>query len=158
MGDRKAELRDGLARERRYFLDAVAALGEEGLARSAGDASDWTCKDLIGHVAFAEGGMIPLARVGAGDPAPQLPEGFDIDRWNESRLRRARREEVPQLLERLAASREQLLAVLDTLGDADFDRPVSHPTQGATTVAGIFQIIAWHEHLHAEELWAAAKG
>ena len=157
MSDRKAVLRDELSRDRRFFLDAVAALGEADLPRSVGHASDWTIKDLIGHIAYAEAGMIPLARVGAGDPAPQLPDDFDIDRWNESRVRRARREGVPQLLERLATSREQLLALLDTLDDDALDRPVTHPTQGATTVAGIFRIIGGHERLHGEELRAAAR-
>jgi hypothetical protein len=155
MSERKANLREGLARDRQFLLDTVAALSEEDLALSCGHESDWTVKDLIGHISYAEGSMIPLAQGGAAGEAHKQPPDFDIDRWNDSRIRRARAQTVPQLLERLAASREQLLALLDTLGDADLDRPVYHPTQQDTTVEGIFHIIAWHERLHAGELRAA---
>src|SRR5262245_19221572 len=120
--ERKAKLREGLARDRQILLDAVAALTEEDYARSCGHESDWTVKDLIGHIAYAEGSMIPLAQGGVAGEARKQPPDFDIDRWNESRVRRAREQSVPQLLERLATSREQLLALLDTLGDADLDR------------------------------------
>ena len=155
--ERKAKLREGLERDRQFFLEAVAALSEEELGRSCGHASDWTAKDLIGHIAYAEGGMIPLAQGGAtGGGAPKPPADFDIDRWNEGRVRRAREQSVPQLLERLATSRDQLLALLDALDDAALDRPVYHPTQHDTTVAGIFEIIAGHERLHGEELRAVA--
>lgn len=155
MSERKARLREELARDRQFFLDAVAGLTEQDLARSAGHASDWTVKDLIGHLAYAEGSMIPLAQGGAAGEARKQPPDFDIDRWNESRIRRAREQGVPQLLERLALSREQLLGLLDTLGDDDLDRPVYHPTQHNTTVEGIFRIIAGHERQHAEEIRAA---
>ena len=158
---RKAGLRERLERDRRYLLDTVAALTEEDLARSVGHASDWTAKDLVGHIAYAEGSMIPLVQVAQGDGATEgrrPPPDFDIDRWNDSRVRRARAQSVPQLLERLATSREQLLGVLDSLSDADLDRPVTHPTQGDTTVEGVFLIIAGHERLHAEELRAVAGG
>ncbi len=154
---RKAELRERLDSDRRYFLAAVAALTEEDLARSVGHASDWTARDLVGHIAYAEGGMIPLVQVAQGDgagTARRPPPDFDIDRWNDSRIRRARAQSVAELLERLATSREQLLGVLDTLGDADLDRPVYHPTQRDTTVEGVFRIIAGHERLHGEELHA----
>ena len=155
MSERKAKLREDLARDRQFFLDAVATLSEEDLARSAGHASDWTVKDLIGHLSYAEGSMIPLAQGGAAGESRKQPPDFDIDRWNESRIRRAREQSVPQLLERLAASREQLLALLDSLSEADLDRPVYHPTQQDTTVEGIFRIIAGHERIHAREVRAA---
>jgi uncharacterized protein (TIGR03083 family) len=156
MSDRKAQLREGLARDRQFLLDAIAALSEDDMARPCGHASDWTVKDLIGHIAYAEGSMIPLAQGGVAGDAHKQPPDFDIDRWNESRVRRARSQSLPELLARLATSREQLLSLLDTLTDADLARPVYHPTQKDTTVEGIFRIIAGHERLHGEELRAAA--
>ncbi len=158
---RKARLRERLDNDRRFFLEAVAALTEEDLARSVGHASDWTARDLVGHIAYAEGGMAPLVQVAQGDGATEArrpPPEFDIDRWNDSRIRRARAQSLDQLLERLATSREHLLGVLDALSEADLDRPVQHPTQGDTTVEGVFLIIAGHERLHGEELRAVVGG
>jgi hypothetical protein len=152
--ERKDQLRSRLTRGREMALAAVAALSETDLAKPVGHGSDWTAKDLIGHVAYAEGSMLPLIeRALAGDSA--LPRAdFDIDRWNDSRVRRARDQSVADLLARLTASRQDALALLNRLSEADLDRPATHPTVGATTVAGIFRIIAAHERDHAHELRA----
>lgn len=154
MGEGKASIREQLDADRRAFLDAVAALSAGDLGRTVWPGNDWTARDLIGHVAYAEGSMIPLIRGGLGGEVRQPPPDFDIDRWNESRLRRARGQSVGELLARLAESRAELLALLGGLSDADLDRPAHHTTQGPTTVAGIFRIIAGHERQHAGDLRA----
>jgi hypothetical protein len=152
--DRKEHLRGQLASGREALLTAVNTLSETDLARSVGHESHWTAKDLIGHIAYAEGSMLPLIeRAQAGDSAPPRAD-FDIDRWNDSRVRRARDQSVADLLGRLTASRQEALALLDRLSEGDLDRPATHPTVGVTTVAGIFRIIAAHERDHARELRA----
>lgn len=153
-GERKAQLRERLAAARTAFLEAAGALTEEGLARSVGHASDWTAKDLIGHVAYAEAGMLPIVQGALAGESRRTPPDFDIDRWNESRVRRAREQSVPELLARLEESRRDALAALDRLAAADLDRPVHHPVVGDTTVEGIFKVIAFHERSHARELRA----
>ncbi|HEX5504931.1 MAG TPA: DinB family protein [Thermomicrobiales bacterium] len=153
-GERKAQLRERLARGREEFLGAVAALDAADLARPVGAESAWTAKDLIGHVAYAEASMLPMIEGPlAGQPFKVRPD-FDLDRWNESRVRRASEQAVPDLLARLEESRRQTLARLDAMDDADLDRPTSHPRAPETTVEGIYRIIAGHERDHAAELRA----
>lgn len=157
-GGRKARLRERLAESRATFVAAARALSAEELGRTVGHDSHWTAKDLLGHVAYAEAGMLPMI---AGPPqgrAPEVAPDFDIDRWNEGRVRRAREQTVAQLLARLEESRGQALALLDGLTDADLDRPVTHPVAGDTTVEGIFRIIAHHERTHAKDLRAVHDG
>lgn len=152
--ERKDQLRDRLQRGRETLLAAVQILSETDLAKPVGHESHWTAKDLIGHIAYAEGSMLPLIeRALTGDSAPPSAD-FDLDRWNDSRVRRAREQSVADLLARLTASRQDALALLDRLSEADLDRPATHPTVGATTVAGVFRIIAAHERDHARELRA----
>ena len=154
--ERKVALREHLAQSRRAFLAAVAALDEAALGRSVGHASDWTAKDLIGHVAYAEASMLPMIQGAlAGASAGPNPD-FDLDRWNEGRVRRARGQSVTDLLARLDDSRAQCLALLDSLADADLDRPTYHPSLKETTVAGVFGVIGDHEAGHAGELRAIA--
>lgn len=153
--DRKATLRAELARTRQRFLDAVAALREEDFARPAGHQSDWTVKDLIGHVAYAEGSMLPMIEAPLKGQSRSIPADFDLARWNEGRVRRAREQSVAELVARLEASREQALALLDSLSDADLDRVTSHPVAPVTDVAGIFRIIAGHEREHTAEIDAS---
>ena len=155
--DRKARLRERLEAGRAEFLAAVEALTEEDLARPAGHESDWTVKDLIGHVAYAEGSMLPMIQRPLGGQAHRVPPDFDLDRWNAGRVRRAKEQPVAALLERLAESRRELLALLDGMDDADLDRPTSHPRMPNTTVEGIFRIIAGHERDHAGELRAVRE-
>lgn len=154
--DRKAAIRADLAGARQVFLDAVTTLRPADYGRSAGHESDWTVKDLLGHVAYAEGSMLPLIEAPLKGQARHVPPDFDLARWNEGRVRRAREQTVEELLARLEESRTRALALLDGLSDADLDRPTSHPIAPETDVAGIFRIIARHEREHAAELRAAS--
>ena len=98
--------------------------------------------------------MLPMIQRPLAGQAHQIPSDFDLDRWNDSRVRRAKEQPVPALLDRLAESRRELLALLDGMGDADLDRPTSHPRMPNTTVEGVLRIIAIHERDHARELRA----
>lgn len=121
------------------------ALSAEQLRLPAGHESDWTARDLIGHVAYAETGLPPMIGGPLQGRPHRIAPDFDLDRWIESRVRRAREQSVPELLARLTASRREALALLDGMADADLDRPTSHPTAPETTVEGIYRIIARHE-------------
>lgn len=157
-GERKARLSERLAQSRAGFVEAVEALSAEELGRSAGHESDWTVKDLIGHVAYAEAGMLPMIGGPLEDKPFRVAPDFDLDRWNAGRIRRAREQTVPQLLARLEESRRRTLALLEAMDDADLDRPTSHPAVPETTVEGIYKIIAHHERMHTKELRAVLEG
>ena len=157
-GGRKAQLRERLDGARTTFLQAVAALSEEDLARSVGHESDWTARDLIGHVAYAEGSMLPMIEGPLAGQPHRVPPDFDLDRWNASRVRRAKEQSVQDLLARLEESRREMLALLDGMEESDLARPTSHPVAPETTVEGVFRIIARHERDHARELQALRDG
>ena len=151
--ERREGLRSRLVQGRETFLNVVAALDEAALARPVwAEGGTWTAQELIGHVAYAEAGMQPLIAGGATGTAPVPPADFDIDRYNEGNLRRARTQTIPELLARLDASRQETLRLLAPLTASELDRPVQHPVAGPTTVEGIFRIIAYHERLHAKDL------
>ena len=155
-GERKAQLRERLTSGRELFLAEVAALGEEELARPvwSDGHGHWTTRELIGHVAYAEAGMLPLiTNTLAGNP-PQPNPDFDLNRYNEGRVRRAKEQTIPELLARLEASRRETLTLLDSITDADLDRPSYHPALKETTVEGIFKVIAFHERTHAKDMRA----
>lgn len=153
---RKAALRDELARARATWLETVGSLSEADLSRPVfSEGSTWTAKDLIGHVAYAEGGMLRTLRGSLAAEPTRLPPDFDLDRWNEGTVRRAREQSVAQLLARMEESRRECAALLDSLDDADLDRPTVHPSAGETTVGTVLSIIARHERGHAQDLRAA---
>ena len=154
--DRKGQLRERLESGRQLFLAEVAALGDAELARPvwSDGHGHWTAQELIGHVAYAEAGMLPLiTNTLAGNP-PQPNPDFDLNRYNEGRVRRAKEQTIPELLARLDTSRQETLALLDSIAEADLDRPSYHPALKETNVEGIFKIIAFHERTHAKDMRA----
>lgn len=153
--ERREGLRARLAHGRETFLGVVSALDDALLDRAVwAEGGTWTARELIGHVAYAEAGMQPLVAGGITGNAPVPPADFDIDRYNEGNLRRARVQTIPELLARLDDSRRETLRLLASLTASELDRPVRHPVAGLTTVEGIFRIIAYHERLHAKDLRA----
>lgn len=153
---RREGLRARLAHGRETFLEVVTALDEAALDRPVwAEGGTWTARELIGHVAYAEAGMQPLIAGGVAGRAPVPPVDFDIDRYNEGNLRRARAQTIPELLTRLDASRQETLRLLAPLTASELDLPVRHPVAGPTTVEGVFRIIAYHERLHAKDLRAS---
>jgi len=153
--ERREGLRSRLAQGRETFLGVVDALDDAALARPVwAEGGTWTARELIGHVAYAEAGMQPLIAGGVVGNTPVSPADFDIDRYNEGNLRRARAQTIPELLARLDESRQQTLRLLAPLTARELDLPVVHPVAGPTTVEGIFRIIAYHERLHAKDLRA----
>lgn len=153
--DKKSRIIERLATGQEAFLAAVALLGEDELQRPVWtDGGHWTAQQLVAHVALAEDSMRSLiAATLAGTPPQPIPD-FDIDRFNEGRLRRAAGTALADLLTHLTESREATLQLLDQVGDNDLDLPTYHPIVKETTVGGIFRVIGFHERMHAKDLRA----
>ena len=151
--ERKQRLQERLALGRESFLAAVAALDERELAEQVwADGGHWNGREMIAHVAYAESGMLMLIAATIEGKPPQADPAFDIDRYNEGRLRRAKDQMVPELLAQMETARQETLQRLDQASDAELDLPAYHPVIKETTVEGIFRVIAFHERMHAKDL------
>src|SRR4051794_38311148 len=143
--DRKQRLVERLASGRESFLAAVAALDADDLAAPVWtDGGHWNARELIAHVAYAEGGMLGLIVATIEGRPPHAYPAFDIDRYNEGRIRRAKEQTVQELLAQMEAARQETLQRLDQTTDAEFDLPAYHPVVKETTVEGIFRVIGFH--------------
>lgn len=152
-GDRKGRLAERLTSGRETFLAAVALLDEAMLTRPVWtDGGHWNARELIAHVAYAEESMRSLIVAALADNPPRPNPDFDVDRFNEGRIRRAQDATVPDLLGRLTQAREETLRLLARIADNDLDRPSYHPIIKETTVEGIFRVIGFHERMHAKDL------
>lgn len=152
MSDRKAKLKAKLDAARNYLL-AVAAQVTDDRALAATDNPEWNVHDILAHLAAAERGLqATVHRFLAGDP---LPEGFSLDAWNRRQVAKHKDRPVAELLESLHASRQDTLALLDSLAEEQLDVSGTHPAGFQTTVAGIFRIMAIHERDHGREIAAA---
>ena len=151
--ERKQRLVERLASGRETFLAAVAALDEGDFAAPVwADGGHWNARELLAHVAYAESGMMGLVMATIEGKPPLADPAFDIDRYNEGRLRRAKDQTVPDLLAQMEAARQETLQRLDQVTDAELDLPAYHPVVKETTVEGIFRVIGFHERMHGKDL------
>jgi uncharacterized protein (TIGR03083 family) len=152
MSQRKEQLRQELSEARAYLLSVARQIGPEQEQLSTENPA-WNVHDLVAHLAGAERGM--QATVQRFLASTELPQEFDLSYWNARQVAKRSDQNVAALIESLTASREDTLALLASLTEAQLDVPGRHPAGIDTTVAGVFRIIALHERAHAREITAA---
>jgi hypothetical protein len=151
--ERQQRLVERLASGRESFLAAVAALDADDLVAPVWtDGGHWNARELIAHVAYAESGMLGLIVAIIGGKPPYADPAFDIDRYNEGRIRRAKEQTIPELLAQMETARQETLQRLGQTTDTELDLPAYHPVVKETTVEGIFRVIGFHERMHAKDL------
>ena len=57
----------------------------------------------------------------------------------------------------LEALHTRWIAVLDSMADHDFDRPLQHPELGAITLDRLLQLYAWHGRHHVAHVTELRK-
>lgn len=142
-------LRQKLDSSRAYLLSVAAHIGPDTVLSSTENPL-WNVHDLLAHLAGAERGLqATIQRFLLDQP---LPGDFSLERWNQRQVEKRQQEAVEGLLESLAASRQDTLALLDSLSEDQLAMPGTHPAGIDTTVAGIFRIMALHERDHGGEI------
>ncbi len=117
----------GLALKR--CVEAFAELDEKEWAKKASD--EWTAKEHLAHLvgAHQEEGLVLTRQALAGEPArvPGFQRREDLMSFREASMRKVRDLSVPELLERMKAGFGEHLAMLESLSNADLDRPANSP-------------------------------
>jgi hypothetical protein len=141
-----------LSKTRVALLAAVDGLSPEDWERRAyADGGEWTVKQLLTHVASAEPGQLATGqRMLAGEA--KLGEGFSLHFWNQRQVEK-RKDRLPaDLLDDLAASRQQLLAWIDGLAESDFEKSGQHARGDFITVEQLCYRVGEHEAEHAAQI------
>ena len=109
-------------------LKAFAKLDEKDWTKKV---NGWTAKDHLGHLAATtEAETMVLTRQAlAGEPAriPGFEKREDIIPFREKCLEKVRGLSTAELTQRLRAVFEEHLGILDSLSEADLDRPAMSP-------------------------------
>lgn len=152
MGDRKAAIRAHLEQTRAEVLEIASRLrGDDWEKPVQGEHGKWTARQVLAHLAAAEiGQMSRIQRVLAGER--YMPEGFNLDLWNERQVQKREGQTPEDLLKDLEASRQALLNLLDSLAEEQLDIEGQHAMGAMMTVEQMFYHIGNHECDHAAEL------
>jgi uncharacterized protein (TIGR03083 family) len=150
-----AEIRTELENNRQELLAVLANLSEGDWATAVyAEDSQWTVADLLRHLTDSEAGMITLmTRIRDGGEG--VPEDFDLDRWNASRVKKAQAKTPADLMADLATNRANLLNLMDSLEEADWDKKGRHGSGRILSLAEICQVIAAHDRTHAQDIRTA---
>ncbi len=149
--DTISDIRNRLIESRLATLALIDGLSEEAVQRRPWPDA-WSIKDHVAHLAAVEEAIIAFARRMLIEERP-IADDYDVDTWNARQ--RARRADLtwPQTLAELAATREQLLALLNEVSEQALSRTGSHPVWGdPITLASVLRVPYRHERGHRDEI------
>jgi len=146
-----------LNEERARLLAAVVDLSETEVTRPLPTSEGgWSVKDVLAHVAISEAANLTFARrIVAEDNPVQIPPDrgpFDLDRWNNSQVRRRQNLTWAQVQDDLAAARQDTLAFVAGLEEAQLDRRGIQAVFGEMTLGQLLKILYRHDRMHREEI------
>jgi len=156
MSKRKAAIREYLLAAHARTWPVLTSLKPEDLSAPVyGDGDSlWTVRELIGHLADSEGGLLgQVNRLVAGQMT--VPEDFDLNRWNRSAVRKRAALQVPELLDQIQAAFRQALEFLDGLNESLLDLKGLHSSGKVLTAEGFLRRMADHRSEHVADLKAA---
>lgn len=110
---------------------------------------EWNYTEIMCHLrdVDSEVNKPRIAQVLNGNN-PFLP-GIDTDKWAQERLYYC--QNGPEALRDFTTSRVELLNLLDSLEEADWERPANHAIFGPTSLKEIVSIIVGHDQLHIQQ-------
>lgn len=115
------------------------------------DGAKWTVQQVLAHFITIERSMQWLFKdILAGGPGS--PEGFDVERFNRTQPIKYDGKSADELMAEFRSVRNDTIAIVDGMSDADFDREGRHAYHGHGKLE---RFIIWayeHVELHLEDL------
>ncbi|MCB8985404.1 MAG: DinB family protein [Ardenticatenaceae bacterium] len=155
MMDERIVLQTKLQSSRQELLALLAGLNEaEWETAVYAKSTTWQVIDLLRHLTEAESSMTRLM-VLIRDGGPGVPDDFDLDRWNASRIKKTLGKSTDDLLTAMAQNRTNLLEFMDALDEADWAKKGRHGSGRVLSIEEICHMIADHEAIHTADIRAA---
>lgn len=152
MSDRKEVVVKKLEEVRAALLDTAATItAEQWEQKVFSESEEWQVLDLFRHVVSAEHSMTRLIeniRDGGEGASPD----FDLTRWNDRGVQKARHKTIGDLTADLAQNRAYLLGVIESLGENDWDKNGRHGSMRIMSIEEILHLIADHEERHMADI------
>ena len=152
MPDTPAFLSERLLHEGEKSIAFFQALTPEQLDQTIyTEGSHWTVRQVLAHFVFSEHSLCRLVEnIAAGGQG--APENFDINGYNESKVKGFERTPSPELVEQFRQNRKKTAQVVANLQLDDLQRPGRHPFLGVAPLTEIIKIIYRHNQIHQREI------
>lgn len=156
--ERKQALREKLNSSREATLEVIQQMDPEDwthLVYSSHQA-DWTARDVLRHLVWAEGGMLRLMK-NIREGGSGVSQDFDLDKYNAQGIAKLDDRMPAELMAMMQDNRKQLLAFIDALDEADWEMSGRHGSGETMSIAQICERIANHEQEHLADLRQALE-
>lgn len=156
--NRKQALRGKLDRCREATIDMIQQMDPEDWTHLvySSHATDWTARDVLRHLVWAEGGMLRLMK-NIRDGGSGAGEDFDQDAYNARGIAKLEDKMPADLMAMMHDNRKQVLAFMEELDDADWEKTGRHGSMGIMSIEQICEQIAIHEQEHLADLRQALE-
>jgi hypothetical protein len=115
------------------------------------EGAEWRVRDVLAHIVSAESGIRRLiADIVQGNPG--APEDFDLDGYNQRKVRQLQDQPVDELLDRFLALREKTIRLVESLSREDLQRQGRHPFLGVAPVEDIIKLMYRHVQIHLRDI------
>jgi DinB family protein len=156
-----AGIKSKLNAERAKLLESFRGLTPEAMMRPF--EVGWSIKDILAHIAMAEGVNVKFAKLMTAKETPvqldelageypDYPMPFELDKFNAWMTGRWRKKSLIEVIDSLHTTRAETLAWLDTLMPAQLDRVGAHALWGSQSVRGMFKILLIHDKFHRGDI------
>lgn len=156
-----AAIKEKLISERAKLLESFRGLPHEVMTRPF--AGGWCIKDVLAHIAMAEGVNTKFAKlmlakespaqlVELVDEYPDYPMPFTLDKFNAWMTERWSKKTLIEIIDALHATRAETLAWLETLTPAQLERKGKHAVWEDQTVRSMFRILVIHDKFHRGDI------
>ncbi|MBV6521553.1 MAG: putative metal-dependent hydrolase YfiT [Gemmatimonadaceae bacterium] len=133
-----------------HLRDAVADLTHAQL-ETPYRPGGWTVRQVVHHVADSHVNAYVRLRLTLAEDVPTV-RPYDETRWAE--LVDAKHMDVQASLSLLDALHERFVALLQSLGEDDWQRRYRHPESGEHDLDYLLEMYAWHGRHHAAHITA----
>ena len=115
------------------------------------DGAQWTVQQVLAHFITIERSMQWLFKdILAGGPGS--PEGFDVERFNRTQPKKLDGKTIDELIALFQSVRNDTIAIVRSMSDADFDREGRHAFHGHGKLERFIYWAYEHVTLHLEDL------
>jgi len=150
----RAERLERLGRTAHELNAAIADQPEAVLCRRP-DEKNWAPKEVVCHLRDVEEFfMLRFQTIAAAHEPPLVPA--DPERWAEER--QYIRNDAAEAARAFRRRREECLAHLRGLADAQWTRAGLHPTYGRMTLEDVVSLMVWHDANHLDQLQRGLRG
>lgn len=115
------------------------------------EGASWQVQEIVSHIVESEAELPRLFRniIKTGEG---VPDDFDLNRYNESKVRKAGGRTKEELVETFRQRRAETVEFVAGLSEADLRKTGRHPFLGQTEVVEMIRLMYLHINLHIRDI------